>query len=740
MTLQDPPPKGTLKAGYFFHFLGVSAFLFVIPWFHGLTGFKEQLLAQLVIFSSFLALFPFLNFKTIFPHGFSTIDRFILWATGIIFVYGLVSVMPFESLFAFRRFFGLILFYILVRSLVTNREGLRLFLWLLSIIAALYSLYGLLQYHGLFPNSFWYRYNSLASRFVNGSHFAVFLLFGVFAALSLAAGTRNWILRLLLLVLLLIMGYALVLSRARTAWIALGIGGCFFIAGLKFFRVMSARTFGCLMVAVILAGILGAFWGRGFLSVVSQRFSELWNAPGTPKFYNLIYRFKLWHGSLRAIAARPVGWGLGTFQYIFPKYRVHIDRFFVDYAHNDFLQLTVDLGLGGLAGMFLFIRTYFRSAFLLMRSANASGDDKVLAIGFASTGLSLILASLTDFALRIYAIGFFFAAFLASSACIFETANPRRENIPPDFLKRWMGPAIPVIRISIFVLVFVVNIFTARHLSAQIHFERGVRLDKDFNWNQAEQEYLRAESLTGHDIKYLNALGGLYQKRSGLSFSGTNKTNYRLAAMRIYERLIKLQPFNADNHYLLAFLFEEEKEIAQARQEFLKALDIEPRNALFLSQFGNFAIRHGMKKEAVESFEKYLKIPELVEGAEINVCDLLKRIYRVTQDYDELRKVMRDEWYSHGCLGRVLGDNGRWELAVAELDISLKQAGEVVKDLAYMHAAIRKPVADFYMTHGHYQDALRIYRIALEENPKDASAKEYYDTIYHQMMASHPGA
>lgn len=732
MTLQDPPPRGTLTAVQFFLFVVLSAFLFIIPWFYGLTGFKEQLIAELVIFSTFLIFFSFLNFRAAFPGGFFALDRFVLYVTGLIFLHGLVSVMPLESLVSFRRSLGFVLFYFLLRGLVSNRQQLRRFLWVMSLIAALYSIYGLFQYYGFFPSAFWYRYNSLASRFVNGSHFAVFLFFGIFSALSAALSSRNWFLRLLLAVLLLIMGYALVLSRARTAWISLAIAGCFFIGCLKFFRLMKGRTFWMLVLVAFMAVISGGFFGRALLSIIWQRFGELWAVPGAPKFYNLLYRFDLWQGCLQAIAARPMGWGLGTFQHIFPKYRVHIDRFFVDYAHNDFLQLTADLGLAGLAAILLLIGMYFRKAFLLMRTPRVSADDKITAIGFASTGLSLILASLTDFALRIYAIGFFFAAFLALSAYLFETADPKEEKT---------GSAMPVMRITIFILVFAMNFLTAKHLFAQIHFEKAVRLEKDFKWNQAEQEYLKAESLIGYDIKYLNALGLLYQKRSGLSFRGGNKIRYRSAAIRILERLVKLQPLNPDNHYRLAFLYEEEKKLDQARQEFLTALDIEPRNALFLSEFGHFAIRQGMKDDAVQSFEKYLKVPEKVEGAEVDAADLLKRIYQVTQDYKELKRVLHDDWYSHGCLGRLLGENGRWEIATVELDLSLTHASEILKaEPGYLDAVIRKPIADFYIAHGRHQDAVRIYKRALEVNPKDASAQDSYDIIRRQMTASHSGA
>ena len=52
---------------------------------------------------------------------------------------------------------------------------------------------------------------------------------------------------------------------------------------------------------------------------------------------------------LKMFLKKPVlGWGLGTFPVVYPKFRTFYTNFFVNQAHNDYLQLLVETGLTGI--------------------------------------------------------------------------------------------------------------------------------------------------------------------------------------------------------------------------------------------------------------------------------------------------------------------------------------------------------------------------------------------------------
>jgi len=64
---------------------------------------------------------------------------------------------------------------------------------------------------------------------------------------------------------------------------------------------------------------------------------------------------------LRMFLKRPIlGWGLGAFPVVYPEFRTFYTNFFVNEAHNDYLQLLIETGLLGFATMLWFVATIFR--------------------------------------------------------------------------------------------------------------------------------------------------------------------------------------------------------------------------------------------------------------------------------------------------------------------------------------------------------------------------------------------
>jgi len=92
---------------------------------------------------------------------------------------------------------------------------------------------------------------------------------------------------------------------------------------------------------------------RRLISIHSEAQQEL--AGGT----RLTIRSRL----LAHVAQRPfLGWGLGTFPVVYPEFRSFYTTFFVNQAHNDYLQLLVETGLAGFAIAVWFLVLVFRRA------------------------------------------------------------------------------------------------------------------------------------------------------------------------------------------------------------------------------------------------------------------------------------------------------------------------------------------------------------------------------------------
>ncbi|MGA8761520.1 MAG: O-antigen ligase family protein [Candidatus Sulfotelmatobacter sp.] len=133
---------------------------------------------------------------------------------------------------------------------------------------------------------------------------------------------------------------------------------------------------------------------------------------------------------LRMFVKRPVlGWGLGTFPLVYPEFRSFYTNFFVNAAHNDYLQLLVETGLLGVAIMIWFLIVVYRGA--IKKLSNWTGDISG-AVALASLlGLSGILVqSAFDFNLQIPANAalFYVLCTVAASEPFAQPARKRKAS------------------------------------------------------------------------------------------------------------------------------------------------------------------------------------------------------------------------------------------------------------------------------------------------------------------------
>jgi O-antigen ligase len=123
---------------------------------------------------------------------------------------------------------------------------------------------------------------------------------------------------------------------------------------------------------------------------------------------------------LKMYARRPVlGWGLGVFPDVYPRYRSFYTNFYINEAHNDYLQLLIEMGTLGFATMIWFIVLLFRSA--IKKLGNWTEDINgtiALATMLGCTGI--LVHSFVDFNLQIPA-----NAALFYVLCVVAAFEPR---------------------------------------------------------------------------------------------------------------------------------------------------------------------------------------------------------------------------------------------------------------------------------------------------------------------------
>ncbi|HST10713.1 MAG TPA: O-antigen ligase family protein [Terriglobales bacterium] len=129
---------------------------------------------------------------------------------------------------------------------------------------------------------------------------------------------------------------------------------------------------------------------------------------------------------LRMLAHKPIlGWGLGTFPVAYPQFRTFYTTFFINDAHNDYLQFAVETGVVGVALMLWFLVAMFRNAF---RKLPDWPDDINGAVTLACLlGCTGILAhSFVDFNLQIPANAAWFYVLCGLAASPYRLESRQR--------------------------------------------------------------------------------------------------------------------------------------------------------------------------------------------------------------------------------------------------------------------------------------------------------------------------
>ncbi|MFZ0770753.1 MAG: O-antigen ligase family protein [Candidatus Sulfotelmatobacter sp.] len=202
------------------------------------------------------------------------------------------------------------------------------------------------------------------------------------------------------------------------------------LAALLVRQKRSLRT--AIGIGVFLAIVVGLLvWIGG--SELSQRIATA--GPGHSELSGDI-RTYINRDGLRMFLKKPVlGWGLGTFPIVYPQFRTFYTNFFVNEAHNDYLQLLVEMGLLGFATMVWFVVTIYTRA---MRKIGNWPSEISGAVTLACMlGLSGILVhSAVDFNLQIPANAalFYVLCMIAASEPFAKPARKRRvaRSKPPE--------------------------------------------------------------------------------------------------------------------------------------------------------------------------------------------------------------------------------------------------------------------------------------------------------------------
>ncbi|MDN5940307.1 MAG: O-antigen ligase family protein [Nitrospira sp.] len=307
-----------------------------------------------------------------------TIPRTALWwpVAGFVSLAGLsvlwsayanVSLQWFLSIMLYAVFFGIVLLG------VDNGKRLRGVVMLMLAMGLFEGGLGIVQH-------IWLDEPRAKGTFFNPNFFATYEISSAVLALGLLVGGGGFrrTEKLLLALVVVISCLAVLLAQSRGATVAFLVA----VAFVGFTRYGKATLI--VLLILVLVGI-----------IVPNPLNE--RIIAVSKYDPFAYtRLEMWKSSLDRIVDHPIGIGLGMYKFASFQYRFPFGETIVRYgkraesAHNEYLQLAVELGIAGLAVFLVGIGIWASEAKRLF-SGTLSPRERGMVVG-CSAGVLAILA------------------------------------------------------------------------------------------------------------------------------------------------------------------------------------------------------------------------------------------------------------------------------------------------------------------------------------------------------------
>lgn len=574
-------------------FVGLMLFA---PLIDGGTTHLPVLVIRLLLFTG-LSLWVFRAFRS----GIMTIYRTPLLILAALFV-GISAIGVLGSSYVAVSIQGVVgvgmyaVFMFLLLHQLHSRSSLRILVLVLVSMGLFEGLSGIVQY-------VWLGEARAKGTFFNPNFFATYEAVTALLALSLLSWMKwsehGWKEKCLLGVALGISLSALVMAQSRGAFVA-------FLAAMLFLGLCRSWKLAVLLPLAVIIGVIA------FPNPIKQRALSV--SEQDPYAYT---RLEIWKNSLDRITDHPFGTGLGTYKYLSFKYRFPIEGEIVRYekraesAHNEYLQMAVELGVGGLVVFLVGIGVWGLDVYGMLQREVSSWERGAL-VGLSSGVMAILGHAAVDSVFHEPAL------VLLLIMCGSLVLTLKRLNSSND-LPAWslllpyhparVAAALLLASASVFLIVQPAAAWfayeqgnvalqggqseraiewyrRATHIDSGITAYRDAvaRMDVtqfyasgDPQWLvQAVEEIATCQELNPLDGRAPSRLGMLFQLLAERATTSEQRNDLVARAVGFYERAIQIDPFSPFNYLELATLRWRQGQPDEARVLLMKAITHEP--------------------------------------------------------------------------------------------------------------------------------------------------------------------
>ena len=541
-----------------------------------------------------------------------------------------------EMLFKFISFF--LVFAITAEHFRTRAKRDMLIRAFLAI-ALFQAFYGLLEYLSGHQHIFFlkkiYNLESVTGTFVNPNHFAGFLemilpiglgwffyrsrrseqelvtLKEKIASLSQPRKLKNF----LIFFAISIIFSGLLLSYSRSGIIACASSLILFFA--LTFLWYRKRKMKFAIVIFLLVILITPIIGFGLQKMI-ERFSSM-----NIEFSEQGERKGVWKDSMSIFYAFPLfGTGFGTFDDIFTLHSSKNRTVRYDYAHNDYIQILTETGIGGLliaiaAIVFIIVRCF--------RKAVRQRDERqAVFFGLLASFFAILIHEFTDFNLYIYSNALLFSIVIA--LLILETkAVPPEGRSLHETSGQNPGFTHPFVPVFFLIALLSLGFYSLRHLPASI-----IQLELKALSAQTEPAMAgmpeEALALAQKACEKERDNPDYYRKLADLRFDSFSMDKEALPQIHdIYGMLYNSLRLTPTNHRIFISLSRLStlklntgegiidvpmiREFETLSRHYIEtAMKLDPSNSLLSSEAGKYYLRAGEMEKAVEHFRRVLRL------------------------------------------------------------------------------------------------------------------------------------
>ncbi len=270
------------------------------------------------------------------------------------------------------------------------------------------------------------------------------------------------------------------------------------------------------------------------------------------------------------------GIGVGNFQYAYPKYQSELDKKkFIQYAHNDWVQLLAETGI---IGFFLVLTGIIYYLFCTIRLWRKSNDPFAIGLGLAPPAIitTISIHSYSDFNLHIPANCFIVAAIIAIGYSALHTIKHTSKD--KTSIKYY---AFPLYSEGKLVLLLFLCISFATGFWITKHFMAEINCNTVHNSTLNRDKFPSLEKIQSA-IKW-DKYNAEYWFKLALNLSRRQSKGEQNDTIEALQEAVHLNPFNARYHMELGRAYSFLQKEPGYYEKWLPAADLSMERAAYFS-------------------------------------------------------------------------------------------------------------------------------------------------------------